>query len=125
MDVAIPDAHRDAFHALLEELRPMWAMDTSSDPGWSPATPSKGQCAVTAMLVQDLFGGDLLRVVNDGTSHYFNRLDDATIVDLTRDQFDTWDPSPSEVRERAYLESNRDTVERYERLRTSYTLLAV
>jgi hypothetical protein len=93
-----------------------WSATTSAHADWSPERRSAGQCAVTAMVVQDLFGGSLLRVVNAGESHYFNRLDDGSVIDLTRDQFDCWDPSPATVRDRSYLESHPDTVRRYERL---------
>ena len=43
------------------------------------------------MIVHDRFGGEMLRTVNEGVVHYWNRVDDVD-VDLTRDQFDTWDP---------------------------------
>ncbi len=58
-----------------------------------------GQCVPTALVVQDLFGGIVLRtnVVKDQLyyrkyggktfAHYFNRLTDGKEVDLTRDQF--------------------------------------
>lgn len=93
-----------------------WSADTSAAQDWTPTNPSRGQCAVTAMVVQDRFGGELLRVVNEGESHYFNRLNDGTEVDLTRDQFEVWDPSPAEVRPRDYLEAHADTVHRHMQL---------
>ena len=43
------------------------------------------------MIVHDRFGGEMLRTVNEGVIHYWNRVDDVD-VDLTRDQFDTWAP---------------------------------
>jgi hypothetical protein len=95
-----------------------WLHDTSASPDeWKASRPSIGQCAVTALLVQETFGGELLRVVNEGVSHYFNRLPDGSEVDLTRDQFDAWDPSPAEVRGRDYVLSFPATAERYERLK--------
>src|SRR6185436_2099938 len=60
---------------------------------WSPENPARGQCGVTALVVQEHLGGDLLLadVANaDGSRqgvHYFNRLPDGTEVDLTREQF--------------------------------------
>ena len=67
-------------------LRIAWSRDTAY-PGcqvdWEPSDPSYGQCAVTAMLAYDLFGGDICRVRNaDGSTHYFNRID-GHIIDLT------------------------------------------
>jgi hypothetical protein len=78
--------------ALHIELQRHWCADTSFWPnGWTTDRPSFGQCAVTAMIVHDRFGGEMLRTVNQGVIHYWNRVDDVDI-DLTRDQFDTWDP---------------------------------
>ena len=67
------------------------------EPGWSSATawkgrflperPSTNQCAVTAMLVQDMLGGDLVETHVNGVLHFFNRLPDGQDIDLTRDQF--------------------------------------
>lgn len=50
---------------------------------------SKGQCYVTALIVQDFFGGDLLRFKEYPLerSHYWNLLPDGCEVDLTSDQF--------------------------------------
>jgi hypothetical protein len=60
---------------------------------WSPANPARGQCGVTALVVQDLLGGGLVvaEVRNaDGSRqgvHYWNRLDGGVELDLTREQF--------------------------------------
>jgi hypothetical protein len=62
-------------------------------PDWSPADPARGQCGATALVVQDLLGGELLEaeVRNaDGSRqgvHYWNRLDGGEELDLTREQF--------------------------------------
>lgn len=97
-----------------------WTAETSVDPTWSPTNPALGQCAVTALVVQDYLGGDLIRVVNDGVSHYFNLVVGpgirVTEVDLTRGQFDTWEPSAPEVRDRTYVLSFPATLTRYELL---------
>ncbi len=97
-----------------------WTPETSSDPsGWSPDNRAWGQCAVTALVVQDRFGGVLLRTVNEGASHYWNRLPNGDEVDLTRDQFKTWDPGEIVERDRSYVLSFPDTVARYERLKAA------
>ncbi|MGD0392741.1 MAG: hypothetical protein ABSC41_08855 [Acidimicrobiales bacterium] len=78
--------------ALRTELQRCWCAETSFWPGeWTPDRPSFGQCAVTAMIVREQFGGEILRTINEGVIHYWNRVDDIE-VDLTRDQFDTWAP---------------------------------
>lgn len=104
----------------------VWAADTSSTPDlWTPENPALGQCAVTALVLQDYYGGDLLRVTNRGEGHYFNCIVDPitgapTRIDLTWSQFsqESWEPEDDEqVRDRAYVLSFPDTVRRYELLR--------
>ena len=54
--------------------------DPSDAALWTPANPSRGQCAVTALVVHDLLGGLLLEAEvhhADGSPqgfHYWNRL---------------------------------------------------
>lgn len=109
---------------LRSELEPHWAADTSASPErWTPERPSLGQCAVTALLVQECLGGVLLRGVVRGESHYWNQLPDGSEVDLTRDQFDTFTlDGPVEERPRASVLSSPDTAERYGRLRRRSTI---
>ncbi len=76
-------------------IRAAWSLDTC-DPSdaaeWTPANPARGQCAVTALVVHDLLGGQLLEAEvhhADGSArgfHYWNRLAGLD-VDLTSDQF--------------------------------------
>ena len=63
------------FDELRLRFRDAWHADTSFAPAdWSPDNPAFGQCAVTALIVQDLFGGELLRACIAGGSHYWNLL---------------------------------------------------
>ena len=112
------DERRLALDQLHAALLGAWSADTSAAPErWISGRPSTGQCAVTAVIVQQQFGGELLRTINEGDSHYFNRLPDGLEVDLTRDQFDTWQPSaPVETRTVDYVLSNLSTLARYQRL---------
>lgn len=91
---------------LRKKLEKAWSRRTAhpdSKRRWSRSQPSIGQCYVTALIVQDLFGGELIRsklqvlgqVENGKTagdilaiSHVWNRLSDGTEVDLTADQFE-------------------------------------
>ena len=75
-------------------LRTAWGSDTCDphEEHWRPDNPARGQCGVTALVVQDLLGGDLLlgEVHVDQTkigNHYWNRLPDGTEIDFTADQF--------------------------------------
>jgi hypothetical protein len=83
-------------HELFEAIAGSWSAETCdpADRGqWSPANPSKGHCGVSALVVNDFLGGDLVFadvVYSDGSAqgyHYWNRLADGTEVDLTLDQF--------------------------------------
>lgn len=94
-----------------------WNARTGVSGDFDPERPSTGQCAVTAVLVHSLFGGEIVRVLNAGDSHYFNRLPDGTIADLTRDQFDVWEPTDEQTRERNVLLANADFAVRYAYLR--------
>ncbi len=72
-----------------------WGADTcypDSREEWSPDNPSRDQCGMTALVVLELLGGDLVlgEVHVDGSKvgyHYWNQLVDGTVVDLTGDQF--------------------------------------
>lgn len=65
--------------------------DPVDQDAWSPAKPARGQCGVTALVLQDLLGGELLlaEVRNvDGSRqgvHYWNRLGGGLEIDLTRE----------------------------------------
>ncbi|MGV9289041.1 YunG family protein [Streptomyces sp. NPDC003719] len=59
---------------------------------WDPGNPAWGHCDLTALIVNDVFGGDLVvgEVYLDGTQHGFhwwNRLPSGVELDLTREQF--------------------------------------
>ena len=70
-----------------------WTSDPVDQPGWTDANPASGQCASTALVVQDRLGGELLIAEvheADGSRqgvHYRNRLPDGRELDLTREQF--------------------------------------
>jgi len=80
-----------------DALRASWAADTCSPDdlaraGWQPNNPAWGHCDVTALVVNDIFGGDLMvgEVHCGGEQHGFhwwNRLPSGVELDLTREQF--------------------------------------
>ncbi|MCQ2582586.1 MAG: hypothetical protein MJ160_01650 [Treponema sp.] len=65
----------DLYNALYES----WSKETayrSCQVDWNEGDRSYGQCAVTAMIVFDMFGGTIHRIRNnDGSTHYFNKID--------------------------------------------------
>lgn len=82
--------------------------------------PTYGQCAITATLVHDMFGGTIHRVrVSGGGTHYFNQIN-GHYIDLTSDQFDLYNiPLKYDINEqipREYCGKNADTLKRYKLL---------
>lgn len=72
---------------LYRALRSLWSASTASPPeSWSSANPAKNHCSVTALLVQDAFGGDILKTRTSGGTHFYNLID-GTRWDLTMSQF--------------------------------------
>jgi hypothetical protein len=110
---------------LLETLRRYaWTKQTAHSPDrWSSSKRSTGQCAVTALIVHDWYGGDIVKVIVNGRwSHYYNVLPDGTTIDLTRDQFDTYAESEPLLVSATTLLKNADTLRRYGHLRGSLYL---
>jgi hypothetical protein len=77
-------------------IRDSWGPDVCEDPAdtarWSPSNPSRGQCGPTALVLNDLLGGELCVAevrLPDGSQqgfHWWNRLAGLDL-DLTRGQF--------------------------------------
>lgn len=104
-----------------------WSAETAQGE-WTPECPSLNQCAITALVVQDYFGGDLLRCkMTNGNSHYWNRLPDGTEVDLTEDQFNFIEAKPLKddfvIRARDYVLSFPETARRYALLKEKVACL--
>ena len=53
---------------------------------WDVNNKCFGMCAITALIINDYFGGDICKIYVDGISHYFNLIED-NIIDLTSSQF--------------------------------------
>lgn len=115
---------------LWKALYQSWDAETSADPvNWGENSPAWGQCAVTALVVQDYMGGELLRgslekvpdpKIAAMRSHYWNRLPSGREVDLTERQFHPSQKAyitPGEPRTQEYLLSNVSTARRYARLK--------
>src|SRR2546427_1200536 len=87
-DIEATDRRTLDLARLRQLLEKAWSKETSFDPpSWSAKNPAWGQCAITALIIQDLYGGVLLQCEVRGISHYLNRLGSGKEVDLTRDQF--------------------------------------
>lgn len=93
-----------------------------NDPEYNKSNdPTYGQCAITATLVYDLFGGTIHKIkVNGGGTHYFNKIN-GHYIDLTKDQFDLYNIpinyEPNETIDRKYCGKNADTLNRFNLLK--------
>jgi len=71
-----------------QALRDSWTRETCY-PGcvdeWRLINPSFGQCAVTALILQNYINGELLYCAHN--HHYWNRTPGQEEIDLTKDQF--------------------------------------
>ena len=81
---------------LYERLRRSWSVETGRH--WRADNPASGQCGVTALVVQDLLGGEILKTDVDGAWHFYNQVGGKR-MDFTMSQFDspiTYDDLPSD-----------------------------
>lgn len=78
-------------------IRAGWSADTCEPADisripWTAENPAWGQCDITAVVVQDIVGGELVlgEVFIDGRQegyHWWNLLPGGIRIDLTREQF--------------------------------------
>lgn len=76
---------QDHAERLYYALRKSWSGETSSL--WSRENPARGQGNVTALVVQDIFGGEIAKTAISGADHFYNIVDDIR-WDFTFAQFD-------------------------------------
>lgn len=108
----------------MQALRESWCRDTGAADVGLTGMPI-GQCAVTALLVQDLLGGELVRAqVSPTESHYWNRIPGMGDIDLTRAQYSQAIPQGVVVSRSRLLDGDRAriarTPERYALLKSRY-----
>ena len=86
-------------------LRECWSQKSSSL--YTKDNPAKGQCSVTALIIQDCYGGELYKTNVGKHWHFYNCINGA-YCDFTASQFD----SPIEylnlaaTREEAFADTN-------------------
>lgn len=113
---------------LEEALTKCWDRKTSSDPEhWISENPAWGQCAVTALVVNDYLGGDIVWAeakLPDGRqiSHYFNLMKGEE-VDLTRRQFPEGTIIPQGIEKKKEYASTRDYVLSFQATQQRYEIL--
>ena len=89
---------------------------------WSEENRTKGQCSITAFLVQDIFGGKVYGVpLPDGNFHCFNVVGDC-VFDLTSEQFGDkkldYKNNPEQFRETHFKKEEKKA--RYELLKENF-----
>jgi hypothetical protein len=125
------------FEELEEAIASSWSADTSANKNWRESNPALGQCAVTACVLQDFIGGEIVNskvIKPDGSieSHYYNLLtehDDVAKIDLTESQFTAGSIIPDGQAKtgdfdttREYVLANPNTQARYELLKRKVEL---
>ncbi|WP_327241734.1 YunG family protein [Streptomyces sp. NBC_01320] len=106
-------------------VRSSWSAETCTPEfrsRWTKDNPARDQCGVTAMVLNDLLGGELIRgeVHVNGERvdyHWWNRLGMGIEIDLTREQFG---PDESVT---GGIVIPRPPVTEWRRLREEYELL--
>ncbi|AQS62138.1 hypothetical protein AGRHK599_LOCUS820 [Rhizobium rhizogenes] len=76
---------QDHAERLYYALRKSWSDETSSL--WSRENPARGQGGVTALVVQDIFGGEIAKTAISGADHFYNIVEGIR-WDFTFAQFD-------------------------------------
>jgi hypothetical protein len=72
------------------QLKTVYSVDTcykSDVKKWTKDNPSIGHCAISALIIYDLFGGEIYKTKVGRSTHYFNILNNGEIVDVTAEQF--------------------------------------
>ncbi len=98
---------KDRIKAILAHC---WSAESSSR--WSEDCPSRGQCGVTALVMHDHFGGEILKTCVQGRWHFYNRIEGAR-YDMTADQFDPL-PEYQDIlsnRDEAFADTNQKQYE--------------
>ncbi|PED55927.1 hypothetical protein COD75_25130 [Bacillus anthracis] len=69
---------------IYEALIRSWSIETSSK--WTIENPAKGQCGVTALVVQDIYRGEIKKTKVREAWHFYNFIDGQRF-DFTEVQF--------------------------------------
>jgi len=97
----------DRLRELPAALVKSWSLASSTK--WTAENPALGQCGVTALVVHDLFGGDVLKTPYGDIQHFYNRISGRRL-DFTASQFSApieYLDLPSDRRE-AFADTNAE-----------------
>jgi hypothetical protein len=62
-----------------------WSQNSSSL--YTEKCPARGQCGVTSLVIQDNFGGEILKTQINNETHFYNRIK-GEAIDFTASQFE-------------------------------------
>ncbi|MEM6428319.1 MAG: hypothetical protein AAF708_03695 [Deinococcota bacterium] len=99
----------------IQALESSWSLASSTK--WTQANPASGQCGVTALVAQDVLGGDILKTKYGDIWHFYNRIE-GEVIDFTKSQFEAsicYDHHTA-TRAEAFADTN---AEQYEYLSTT------
>lgn len=78
-------------HVNLHDIKRSWSRETAHPTAqkyWTKEKPSLGQCAITALYLNEKYGYSIWEtLINNRNRHFFNKDSDGNIIDLTKDQF--------------------------------------
>ncbi len=105
---------------LKELLLQSWSKETCMPEKtslWNENSPSLGQSSITSLIVNDIYGGKIIKFMTPTESHYCNLLEDK-VVDFTKNQIvrETHELQNWEVIKRENLITDDDTRKRYKEL---------
>nr|WP_259547714.1 hypothetical protein [Heyndrickxia oleronia] len=97
--------HSKQIEKLIKALAKSWSLESSSK--WSKDNPANGQCGVTALVVNDILGGEIRKTKLSSGWHFYNFIN-GHLYDFTATQFEediVYMDIPSN-RDEAYLDTN-------------------
>lgn len=71
---------------LLCIFKESWSINSSTK--WTQNNPAKGHCGVTALVVNDILGGEIIKTPTTDGWHFYNMVNNI-YYDLTASQFST------------------------------------
>jgi hypothetical protein len=108
------------------QIKQSWTKETAHpayQAKWNSDNPSTSQCLVTALLIQELKGGEIASCKVGRYSHFVNIINEQ-IEDYTVEQFKTpINYKKLAVKDRKILLKNKDTLKRYELLKGNFLRL--
>lgn len=113
---------------LEKALHKSWSKETSYCPAeWNELNPSFGQCAITALIVNDYFGGDIVwseaLLPNGQKIYHFSNMVKGKEVDLTCSQFPEGTIISKGVEKKKDFASTREYLLSYEDKKLRYAVL--